>query len=108
MTGTSHSADVVEHALPAHDLLVTEVLVSGQSALAWPVQGAEALNLEQALSQTVSKTRSALDAREALPPDNLIRNLLYTCWNRRFSLYQDLCRSRLASWLLMSATRSSC
>ena len=81
-TGPPHAADVVEHALGTHDLLVTEVLVSGQTALSKPVQGAEALNLEQALSQSVSKACIPASAKDSLPPDKELVGALDSACNR--------------------------
>ena len=81
-TGAPHSADVVEHALGTHDLLVAEVLVSGQTALGKPLQGAEALNLEQALSQSVSIACTPVSAQESLPPDKELVGALDSACNR--------------------------
>ena len=85
--------DVVEHALGTHDLLVTEVLVSGQTALSKPVQGA--LNLEQALSQSVSKACIPASAKDSLPPDKELVGALDSACN------QHLCWPGLVEGLSM-------
>ena len=67
--GPPHAADVVEHALGNHDVLVTEVLVSGQTALNKPVQGAEALN-----KRLVSQCRKPAHLSVPQSPCNLTKN----------------------------------
>ncbi|CAL1173629.1 unnamed protein product, partial [Cladocopium goreaui] len=62
-----HAADVVEHALPSHDVLVAEVLLSGKFAMSEPVCGSEALNLEQALTQSISQGHFRLELLPKLP-----------------------------------------
>jgi len=63
-----HAADVVEHALPSHDVLVAEVLLSGKFAMSEPVCGSEALNLEQALTQSISQGVSMIKTPDGLSP----------------------------------------
>ena len=77
-----HGANVVEHALPAHDVLVTEALLSGKTAMCGPVHGSEALNLEQALTQSVSQGIPTAKASDVLPPDKELVGALDSACNR--------------------------
>ena len=78
-----HAADVVGRALPPHDVLVAEVLLSGKTAMSEPVCGPEALNLEQALTQSVSKgVTMTTKTSDGLPPDKELVGALDSACNR--------------------------
>ena len=77
----AHSADVVEHALPAHDVLVCEP-GKGNETLVGEVFGSEALNLEQALLQSFSQGVSVPKQSLGLPRDKELVGALDSACNR--------------------------
>ena len=77
----AHSADVVEHALPAHDVLTLET-GKGNELLVGEVFGSEALNLEQALLQSFSQGVSLPKQSLGLPPDKELVGALDSACNR--------------------------
>ena len=77
----AHSADVVERALPAHDVLVCEP-GKGNETLVGEVFGSEALNLEQALLQSFSQGVSVPKQSLGLPPDKELVGALDSACNR--------------------------
>lgn len=79
----SHDAEVVEHALPTHDVFATEALLSGKTALSEAVAGPEAMNLEHALTQSVSSGFTvAKVVDDVLPPDKELVGALDSACNR--------------------------
>ena len=72
-----HATDVVEHALPVHD-----VLVVGNESLVGEVFGSEALNLEQALIQSFSQGVVIPKQQIGLPQDKELVGALDSACNR--------------------------
>ena len=80
-----HSADVVEHAFSAHDVLMTDIGAAGVSeTLVGEVFGSEALNLEQALMQSFSQGPNAAKPQPnlGLPEDKELVGALDSACNR--------------------------